>query len=124
MVTNEAIITINAGILTLSGIRFFNNEIKQFERTSTNIVANPIPKPFVPEVVTPRVGHIPKRRTNVGFSLIIPRVRFFISAIALLMFCCTRFCVCVAFLIRELRKSVVSFANCCTKSTGTDCCRC
>jgi hypothetical protein len=39
---------------------------------STAIVARPIDIPFMAELVVPNVGHIPKRRTNVGFSLIIP----------------------------------------------------
>ena len=42
------------------------------EQISTNVVANPIDIPFKAEEVVPNVGHIPKRSTNVGFSLMIP----------------------------------------------------
>jgi hypothetical protein len=72
MVTNEAITTINAGIRTISGTIFLMSEIIKFEKMSTAIVANPIDMPLSAELVVPRVGHIPKRRTKVGFSLIIP----------------------------------------------------
>ena len=44
------------------------------ERISTNVVARPIPKPLMADVVVPKVGHIPRTRTKVGFSLIIPLV--------------------------------------------------
>jgi hypothetical protein len=72
MVTNEAITTINAGILTISGTRFFINEMMRFEKISTIIVARPMDIPLRAELVVPKVGHIPKRRTKVGFSLIMP----------------------------------------------------
>lgn len=45
------------------------------DRIRTNNVASPMPNPFKAEVVTPNVGHIPSSMTNVGFSLIMPRVR-------------------------------------------------
>ena len=44
------------------------------DRIRTNVVASPIPKPFIAEVVVPNVGHIPKTSTKVGLSLIIPLV--------------------------------------------------
>ena len=50
-------------------------DIAMFDRISTNIVAIPIPKPLAADVDTPKVGHIPKSITKIGFSLIIPRVR-------------------------------------------------
>ena len=46
------------------------------ESAKTNIVAKPMPKPFNADVVTPNVGHIPKSITNVGFSRIMPLVKF------------------------------------------------
>ncbi len=42
------------------------------ENTKTSVVDKPMPKPLMAEVVTASVGHIPKRSTKVGFSLIIP----------------------------------------------------
>ena len=64
--------TMNAGIRTLSGMIFFINDITILEHINTNIVARPIPIPFSAEVVVPNVGHIPNKRTKVGFSLVIP----------------------------------------------------
>jgi hypothetical protein len=49
-----------------------SNDITKFEQTSTNIVAAPIPKPLIAEVVVANVGHIPKSSTSTGFSLSIP----------------------------------------------------
>ena len=43
-----------------------------FDITRTTVVESPIPAPLIADVVTARVGHIPKIRTKVGFSLIIP----------------------------------------------------
>ena len=71
-VTKDAITTMNAGIRTMSGIKFLIKEITTLEHTSTNVVANPIDIPFNAEEVVPKVGHIPRRSTNVGFSLMIP----------------------------------------------------
>ena len=48
------------------------NDITILEHINTNIVARPIPIPFSAEVVVPNVGHIPNKRTKVGFSLVIP----------------------------------------------------
>lgn len=47
----------------------------------TNVVESPIPIPLNAPVVTARVGHIPKRETNTGFSLSMPFVRVFILLI-------------------------------------------
>lgn len=73
----------NAGIRTISGIRFLIDEITTFEQINTNMVANPIPIPLMAEEVVPNVGHIPKRSTNVGFSLTIP----FINTLKLFIVC-------------------------------------
>jgi hypothetical protein len=74
MVTNEAITTINTGIRTLSGTMFLISDITIFDIMSTAIVAIPIPIPLMADEVTPSVAHIPKMRTNVGLSLMMPRV--------------------------------------------------
>lgn len=71
-VTNEAITTINAGIRTICGTMFFIAEIAAFEHVSTAIVAKPIERPVNADDVVPRVGHMPKTRTKVGFCLIRP----------------------------------------------------
>ena len=57
---------------TISGIKFFNNDIAALEQIKTNIVANPILIPFIAELVVASVGHIPKSNTRMGFSRIIP----------------------------------------------------
>ena len=72
IVTNEAMMTMNAGMRTLSGMMFFTSEITRFERISTAIVARPIPIPFSAEVVVPSVGHIPSTSTNVGLLRTMP----------------------------------------------------
>ena len=69
IVTKLAITTINAGIRTLSGIILRNKEIITLLNANTTVVVSPIPKPFIAEVVTAKVGHIPSIRTKVGFSL-------------------------------------------------------
>lgn len=71
-VTKEAIMTMNAGIRTLSGTTFFNRDITALEHIKTNIVQSPIPIPLIADVVVPNVGHIPSNRQKVGFSLMIP----------------------------------------------------
>lgn len=77
-VTKEAMITIKEGIRTVSGIRFLRQAITIFDKISTNVVAKPIPNPLNAEVVTPKVGHIPNKSTNVGFSFNIPLVNIFL----------------------------------------------
>ena len=74
-VTNEAMITINAGIRTLSGIIFRSMEINILLSARTTIVVSPIPRPLMADVVTARVGHIPSINTKVGFSKTIPFTR-------------------------------------------------
>ena len=74
IVTNVAIITINAGMRILSGMRFLSKEITTFEHIRTNVVARPILIPLRADVVVPSVGHIPSINTNVGFSLMSPLV--------------------------------------------------
>ena len=71
-VTNDATITMNAGIRTLSGITFLSNDINALESIRTAVVVSPMPSPFMAEDVTARVGHIPSIITKVGFSVIIP----------------------------------------------------
>ena len=78
MVPNVALITMKAGIRTLSGIKFLTIEIATLEQISTNRVESPIPKPPMAEVVVPKVGHMPNRRTKVGFSFIIPLKSIFV----------------------------------------------
>ena len=71
-VTNEAMTTINDGILTVSGMTFLSNDITRLERARTKVVARPIDRPLMADVVTASVGHIPSTRTVVGFSTTIP----------------------------------------------------
>ena len=71
-VTKDAMITINAGILTRLGITFLSSEMIRLLMVSTTAVVRPMPSPFMADVVTARVGHIPSISTNVGFSLMIP----------------------------------------------------
>jgi hypothetical protein len=62
------------GIRTLSGIYAAIAEMTIFERMRTNIVASPMLIPLMADVVVANVGHIPRRRTKVGFSLMRPLV--------------------------------------------------
>ena len=59
-------------ILTRLGITFLSSEMIRLLMVSTTAVVRPMPSPFMADVVTARVGHIPSISTNVGFSLIIP----------------------------------------------------
>jgi len=72
MVTKLATITIKAGILTLSGIILRSSDIIRLLSASTTIVERPMPSPFIADVVTASVGHMPRVSTKVGFSFIIP----------------------------------------------------
>jgi hypothetical protein len=74
MVTKVAMTTMNAGIRTLSGMRFLRREITTLEHKSTNVVAKPIDIPLIAEVVVASVGHMPSTKTMVGFSLRKPLV--------------------------------------------------
>jgi hypothetical protein len=58
----------------LSGIYAAIAEITILESIRTNVVASPILIPLIADVVVAKVGHIPRRSTNVGFSLIKPLV--------------------------------------------------
>lgn len=71
-VTKEATTTINAGIRTLSGIKFLRREIIKLDAARITVVVSPIPIPLVADVVIASVGHIPSISTKVGFSLMIP----------------------------------------------------
>ena len=72
MVTNEAITTMYEGMRTLSGMKRAMAEIVMLERISTIMVARPMPRPLMAEVVVPSVGHIPRTSTNVGLFLTMP----------------------------------------------------
>ena len=63
---------------TMSGVRFLISEITKLEHISTNVVASPIDRPFMADVVVASVGHIPRRSTNVGFSFTMPLINIFI----------------------------------------------
>ena len=56
--------------------KYFNaelgREMMKFDIIRTAQVDNPIPRPFIAEVVTASVGHIPSIKTKVGFSFITP----------------------------------------------------
>ena len=81
MVTKDAMTTMNTGMRTLSGVRFLINDITMFEQISTNIVAKPIDKPLMADVVVASVGHIPRSNTKQGFSLMMPLSNIFIEFI-------------------------------------------
>ena len=51
---------------------FRSREIKRFENASTAVVASPIPRALVTDVVVASVGHMPSTNTNVGLLSIIP----------------------------------------------------
>jgi hypothetical protein len=74
MVTKEAMITMYAGILTFSGMKFFSMETIMFEPRRTKITPAPIPMLFTTLVETPKAGHNPRSTTNTGFSLKNPLV--------------------------------------------------
>ena len=73
-VTKPAMTTIKAGIRTASGMSRFKRDIITLEQISTKVVASPILSPLMADVVVAKVGHIPRRRTKVGFSVMIPLV--------------------------------------------------
>ena len=81
MVTKEAIITINEGILTLSGIRFLTSAITVLDISNTKVVAKPIPNPFMAVEVTPKVGHNPSSKLKTGFSRMKPFKKFSLDEI-------------------------------------------
>lgn len=72
MVTKAAITTMNTGMRTMSGVMFLMAEITKLVQMSTAIVARPMERPLMALVVVANVGHMPSRRTNVGFSLKMP----------------------------------------------------
>ena len=72
MVTKAAITTMNTGMRTMSGVMFLIAEITKLVQMSTAIVARPMERPLMALVVVANVGHMPSRRTNVGFSLKMP----------------------------------------------------
>ncbi len=74
MVTNPAIMVINAGMRTLFGITLRKREITALEQTSTKVVAAPMPMALLAAVVTANVAQHPNTSLNTGFSLMIPLV--------------------------------------------------
>ena len=52
-------------------------EMMRLERMSTAVVASPIESPLNADAVVPRVGHIPRRSTKVGFSSMTPFLNIF-----------------------------------------------
>lgn len=74
MVTKDAMTTMNEGILTREGMKFLSREMTTLEQTKTKVVAKPIAIPLMAAVVTARVGHIPKTKRKIGFSLQKPLV--------------------------------------------------
>ena len=60
------------GIRTASGTRLLIMEMTVLEQMRTNIVASPMAIPLAAELVVASVGHIPSRRTKVGFSVVMP----------------------------------------------------
>lgn len=66
--------TMKAGIRTASGMRRFKREIITFEQMRTKVVASPMLSPLIADVVVAKVGHMPRRSTKVGFSVMIPLV--------------------------------------------------
>ena len=61
-----------AGMRTLLGISPRSREMRRLLNARTTSVVSPIPRPFMAEVVTASVGHMPSISTKVGFSFTIP----------------------------------------------------
>jgi len=59
---------INVAIRTSLGINFLRREIIMLDITSVNITANPIVTPLIADVVTAKVGQVPKTIRRMGFS--------------------------------------------------------
>ena len=53
------------------------SEMMKLEQMSTAVVAKPIDIPFNALLVVPSVGHIPSKRTKVGFSFMSPLKNIF-----------------------------------------------
>ena len=75
--------TMNTGMRTMSGVMFLIAEMTKLVQMSTAIVASPMERPLMALVVVARVGHIPRKSTKVGFSLIRPLRKTFIFCIVL-----------------------------------------
>ena len=78
-VTKAAMMTMNAGMRILSGIRLATRDITRLDMTNTKVVAAPMPIPLAAEVVVARVGHMPNTSPKVGFSRKMPLVNVFIG---------------------------------------------
>ena len=91
IVTNDAITTIYAGILTLEGITLRRSEITMLEQSKTIVTEMPIPMALTIDVLVASVGHVPRTSLNTGFSAIRPLVNsclsVFFSAIYRTSFC-------------------------------------
>ena len=84
MVTNDAMTTMKTGMRTLSGVMLLMHEMTMLEQMSTNMVAKPMERPLMADVVVASVGHMPSSNTKIGFSLTSPLVRIFMLFIAVL----------------------------------------
>ncbi len=60
-------------------MKSLTNEIIKLEPRSTNVAAIPMPMALATDTETASVGHSPKAKTNVGFSLIMPLVNSLIK---------------------------------------------
>lgn len=83
IVTKVAITTMKTGILTVSGVNLLIKDVIIFELISTNNVAPVIAIPLFIEVLTAKVGHNPRSRTNTGLDSIRPLLNI---SIVLLIF--------------------------------------
>ena len=71
-VTKPAMTTMKAGMRISSGMNLRSAATATFDPMRTAVAASPMPMAFTTLVVTAIVGHIPRTRTKVGFSVSIP----------------------------------------------------
>jgi len=86
MVTKVAMTRMNDGILTVLGIAFDASEMTMLEPSRTKVVARPMPRPLIADVVTASTGQSPSSIFVTGFSLTNPRVRIFSASFILQSF--------------------------------------
>ena len=67
--------TIKAGMRTLSGITLRRAEMAMLLPSSTKVAAAPMPRPLMALVVTASVGQVPSTRRKVGFSVSTPFIK-------------------------------------------------
>ena len=77
IVTNVAMITMNAGVLISSVMIFLNKETRTLEQIKTIIKSRPMPIAASTVLVVAKAGHVPRIDTNNGFSAIKPFKKFF-----------------------------------------------